>query len=149
MRIAMPDVNVLVALMDNLHVHHEEAKKWFDVASKTGWATCPLSIAGALRVISRPQPEGALRVVEVRDLLSALIQANSTTHRFWTDPVNLLDEDLFDISHLQGYWQVTDLHLLAIALLNNGTLVTLDAGLEATLKAVRTPPAELFNVLSK
>lgn len=53
------------------------------------------------------------------------------------------------MSHLQGYRQVTDLHLLAIALHNHGTLVTLDAGLEATLKVVRTPTAELLKVLNR
>ena len=47
----MPNVNVLVALMDNLHVDHEEAKVWFGLASQSGWATCPLLIGDALRVI--------------------------------------------------------------------------------------------------
>jgi|GEM_PF-5238551 len=36
MPIALPDVNVLLALMDRLHIHHDEANNWFAVASQQG-----------------------------------------------------------------------------------------------------------------
>ena len=33
------DVNVLVALFDPAHIHHEAAHEWFGTAGPAGWAT--------------------------------------------------------------------------------------------------------------
>jgi uncharacterized protein len=35
------DVNVLVALLDPAHLHHDAAHAWFEVKREGGWATCP------------------------------------------------------------------------------------------------------------
>ena len=145
--VELPDVNVLVALLDGLHVHHRIAQQWFERGSETGWATCPLTISGVVRVISRPQPVGALSVSDARDLLTALIRANSGTHTFYPDPVDLLDAARFDLTKLQGYRQVTDLHLLGIAERHHSALVTLDSGLINTLKALREPSLKLLKLL--
>jgi hypothetical protein len=61
--------------------------------------------------------------------------------------VSLLDENLFDLSRLQGYRQLTDLHLLGIAQRHHGTLVTLDAGTRESRHAVRNPPETLVRLL--
>jgi len=146
--IEMPDINVLVALLDGLHVHHDVARAWFDTASQTGWATCPLTISGVIRVIARPQPIGALSVIEARDLLNALILANSSSHTFWPDNVNLADESLWDLTRLQGYRQVSDLHLLAIAQSNHGALVSLDGGITYIEGAIRHHPQNIFRLIA-
>ncbi len=125
--IDLPDVNILVALLDDLHVHHRVAKIWFDSAVTTGWATCPLTISGTLRVLSRPQVTGTFPVSDARDLVVALVEANINTHHFWSDAVDLLDIQRFDVTELQGYRQVTDLHHLALANQYHGALVTLTA----------------------
>lgn len=146
--IELPDVNVLVALLDGMHVHHRTAKIWFDAAANTGWATCPLTISGVIRVISRPQVSSNFTVSDVRDLLAALIQANRSSHHFWTDRVDLLDERLFDLTKIQGYRQVSDLHLLALAHRNRGVLVTLDAGLNSTVRALRSATEHSIHLLA-
>lgn len=70
------------------------------------------------------------------------------THEFWTDTVDLLDETVFDYSKLQGYRQVTDLHLLAIAHTHRGALVTLDSGFTSTVNAFRVQVPGLLKILS-
>ena len=41
--IALLDVNVLIALIDPQHVHHERSHRWFQAHGGHGWATCPLT----------------------------------------------------------------------------------------------------------
>src|SRR5713226_6496670 len=50
--IALLDVNVLVALFDPAHVHHEAAHAWFGANRKNRWATCALTENGFVRVLS-------------------------------------------------------------------------------------------------
>ncbi len=37
------DINVLLALSDPWHIHHEAAHQWFAQKGKKSWATCPLT----------------------------------------------------------------------------------------------------------
>lgn len=39
MSVALLDVNVLIALLDRRHVHHEPAHGWFAKAQAHGWAS--------------------------------------------------------------------------------------------------------------
>ena len=48
--ITLPDVNVLIALAWPNHVHHDPARSWFAANLNTGWATCPLTEAGFVRL---------------------------------------------------------------------------------------------------
>ena len=50
-RVALLDVNVLVALFNPVHVHQELAHDWFADHRASGWATCPLTENGFLRVL--------------------------------------------------------------------------------------------------
>ena len=53
MIVRLLDVNVLVSLLDSAHVHHAAALTWFRaVAAAEGWATCPLTENGLIRVVS-------------------------------------------------------------------------------------------------
>ena len=52
MSVALLDVNVLVALFDPKHDHHEDAHRWFGRNRRYGWATCPITINGCVRVLS-------------------------------------------------------------------------------------------------
>lgn len=60
MRIDLADVNVLLALIDPVHVHHEGASQWFVDASARGWATCPLTENGFVRILSNPSYPGLI-----------------------------------------------------------------------------------------
>ncbi len=54
MSVALLDVNVLIALLDRRHVHHEAAHGWFATAQADGWATCPLTQNAVLRILGQP-----------------------------------------------------------------------------------------------
>jgi hypothetical protein len=52
--IALLEANVLVALFDPAHSNHEEAHRWLSRNGRFGWATCPMTINGCIRVLSNP-----------------------------------------------------------------------------------------------
>ena len=57
------DVNVLIALFDSAHLHHEAAHVWFAGNSARGWRTCPITENGFLRILSHPgYPNGSLPI---------------------------------------------------------------------------------------
>jgi uncharacterized protein len=72
-RIALLDVNVLVALFDPDHVHHDLAHDWFADQRAAGWATCPLTENGLIRVLSSPPLPGSA----TSDLLQIIGPASS------------------------------------------------------------------------
>ena len=45
------DVNVLIALVDPVHVEHDATHEWFARKGKKSWATCPLTVNGLLRIV--------------------------------------------------------------------------------------------------
>jgi predicted nucleic acid-binding protein len=47
------DVNVLLALLDSDHVDHQRATAWLDAEVASGWASCPITVNGFVRVISQ------------------------------------------------------------------------------------------------
>lgn len=59
MKRALLDINVLVALSDQAHVHHDLVHRWFARARASGWATCPLTENGLVRVIGNPSYRGS------------------------------------------------------------------------------------------
>jgi hypothetical protein len=133
-RVALLDVNVLVALFDPDHVHHELAHDWFAENRAHGWATCPMTEAGFVRVLSNPAYGGpALRPAELVLLLAKF--RGSGHHSFWTDDVSFSDVEVFDAAMLAGHRQVTDVYLLALACSHKSRLATFDRSIP--WKAVR------------
>ena len=122
---ALLDVNLLIALHDRQHVHHQTAAHWFGQHANFGWASCPLTQNGAVRVMSQPSyPHPAP--------LSALIAMfrrsfADRSHAFWPDDISLADSNVFDNQRIHGHRQVTDVYLLGLAVAHGGRLVTLDA----------------------
>jgi predicted nucleic acid-binding protein len=51
---ALFDVNLLIALFDEQHVHHVRAQAWWAATRAGGWASCPVTENGFVRVISQP-----------------------------------------------------------------------------------------------
>ena len=56
---ALLDVNVLIALLDVDHVHHVQARTWLNANVRAGWASCPITQNGCVRVMSQPNYPGA------------------------------------------------------------------------------------------
>ena len=136
MNVALLDVNVLIALFDPAHPNHEDAHSWFFANRKHGWATCPLTVNGCVRVLSNPSyPTVDARPEEVISRLRVLCA--SKDHVFWEDSVSLLDDKVFRVAAITGHQKVADAYLLALAVSRQGKLVTFDRSvpLRAVLKA--------------
>ena len=135
---ALLDLNVLLSLFDPAHVHHAKAFAWWNDRRSEGWASCPLTQNGFVRVISGPGYERPRALAEALALLRA--QLDEPGHEFWPDDISLADSHLFDHARLHGPGQITDAYLLALAVKNGGRLVTLDKSIALT--AVRGARAE-------
>lgn len=128
---ALLDVNVLIALLDAAHVHHTAASQWLGANINQGWASCPLTQNGCLRILSsnaypRPQP---LTAVAAR-----LREATATQfHVFWSDDISVLDPTRFAHTRWLSSRQVTDAYLLGLAAQQDGALVTFDRGIDRGL----------------
>ena len=123
---ALFDVNVLLALFDSQHTHHGRASTWWLANSAVGWASCPHTQNGFVRVISRPAYQ---RPVAISEALAALCaQTQRPDHEFWPDDISMLDAGIFDQSRILGPSQITDVYLLGLAVKNGGRLVTFDRG---------------------
>ncbi|NJD20728.1 MAG: PIN domain-containing protein [Gemmatimonadetes bacterium] len=122
------DVNVLVALFDPAHIHHDAAHAWFAAERGNGWATCPLTENGLLRVLSNPAyPGRRTTLADAADRLRRFVASGN--HEFWADDLTLRDPEAFDPRSLSGYREITDTYLLALAVRKGGRLATFDRGL--------------------
>ncbi len=123
-RRSLLDVNVLLALLDVDHVDHARLSDGMDEHLSGGWATCPLTENGFVRVASSPGYPGAVAPETAARLLADACQA--TDHVFWPDDISLLDPSRIDVRRLHGHRQVTDAYLLALAVQHDGRLLTND-----------------------
>lgn len=124
---ALLDVNALVALAWDSHVHHAAMRRWFAANNADGWATCPLTEGGFVRVSSNPRVlPSPIGVEDARRVLSLLRGVGS--HRFLVDDVSMTDDDL---PSLVGHRQVSDAQLLTLARRHRMRLVTFDGGARA------------------
>jgi toxin-antitoxin system PIN domain toxin len=119
------DVNILIALIDPLHIEHNRAHEWFDAIGRHSWATSPLTENGALRVLSHPSysnsPGSPTVIAQMLQEFCAL-----SGHVFWPDDVSLLDPRRVDTSRLLAMTQITDSYLLSLAVAHEGQLATFD-----------------------
>lgn len=118
------DVNVLVALFDGDHVHHDAAHDWFTDHRADGWATSVATESGFVRVVSNPAYGLELRVVDAVTHLRRFCASGH--HEFWPDAVPLRDDAAYRLELVRGYRQVTDVTLLALAVRMGGRLATFD-----------------------
>ena len=120
------DVNVLVALAWSTHVHHHRAVGWFSDRAPAAWATAPVTQAGFIRVSSnRKVLPDARSPGEAAAVLRAI--TDLAGHELWPDDLDLARAPEVPFERLTGYRQVTDAHLLALAVRHGGRLVTFDA----------------------
>ena len=138
-RPALLDVNVLLALFNPDHVHHEIAHDWFSDHRLEGWATCPLTENAFVRILSNPAVGTIVERTSV--LLNRLGKfCASGHHLFWPDAISLRDHKIFNASFVAGPRQVTDIYLLGLAKKMGGSLATFDRTipLGAVVGATRT-----------
>ena len=130
--IALLDVNVLIALVDPQHVHHEPSHRWFQAhgGHGWGWATCPLTQNALLRILGNPRyPNSPGGPVVVMPLLQELLSHPS--HVFWPDGLSWDAAGVFEAEALLHHGQITDAYLLALAVHHRGVLVSFDRRLSS------------------
>ena len=128
MTVYLLDVNVLLALSDPMHVHHNIVHQWFVNTGQEAWATCPITENGLVRIASHPKyPNRPGDSSLVLQILRQLCQAEG--HQFWSEDISLrtILPDTTSFTHSQ----VTDLFLLGLAIHKGGKLATLDRRIPA------------------
>jgi uncharacterized protein len=125
------DVNALIALGWEGHERHREVATWFRRNGRAGWATCALTQAGFIRVLSQPSLATGATVAELALALERNLAHPS--HRLVA-----LDFDFTDVlacctGGVVGHRQVTDAYLLTTAIREGMKLLTLDRGLSTLL----------------
>lgn len=119
------DINLLIALIDPGHVHHDRAHRWFSSKGGKAWATCAITENGVLRIVGHSRyPNSPGTPAAVAALLTSLRELPG--HAFWPDDISLLDRRHLNAARLLESAQVTDSYLLALAREHDGQLATLD-----------------------
>jgi toxin-antitoxin system PIN domain toxin len=131
MSVRLLDVNVLVSLLDSAHIHHDVAVKWFrTTATMEGWATCPTTENGFVRIVSHVgYPNLRLTLALAAESLAVFKAGFPGIHRFWADEISLTDTAVFNLRILTGSRQTTDAYLAGLAFRNGGRIATMDAGI--------------------
>jgi uncharacterized protein len=126
------DVNVLIALLWPPHESHARAQRWFAQNARHGWATCAMTQAGFVRIVSNPA--FSRRAVSPRDALEVLRGSlQHPRHHFWTEDIAVTESLAQFGRRLLGHQQITDAYLLGLAIQKKGRLATLDARLSSLL----------------
>lgn len=127
---ALLDVNVLIALLDPDHAMHERATEWLAANVRAGWASCPITQNGCIRIMSHPSYPNPVPVGAIAERLAEAVA--TTHHQFWPDDISILDAGIADHTRIHGPRQVTDLYLLALAVRHRGRFVSFDAKIPLT-----------------
>lgn len=123
------DVNVLIALSSDDHIHHRKAHQWRHTIRGEQWGTCLFTEAGYLRFTTNPARNShQVSFAEAIDVLDEI--ARQPGYCYWpiTENSTVLTAPL--ASRIFGHQQITDTCLLGLAIKEGGVLVTFDRGLK-------------------
>jgi toxin-antitoxin system PIN domain toxin len=145
MSVYLLDINVLVALMWTNHEQHEAARDWYRLHQRAGWATCPMTQAGFVRISSNPRvfpaapsPSKAVEILKTN--------LNHSSHQFWKDDITFGQAVAPFSNRLSGHQQTTDAYLFGLALHKRGVLATFDASI-VSLVAGNSPLLKSIEIL--
>ena len=130
---ALLDINVCIALLDPNHVFHEGAHSWRSVNQKHGWASCPLTENGIVRIMSNPAYSKETRFPITCLILRLRMFVSQTNHEFWPDDLSLRSAEIFDPERLHSSGRLTDRYLLALAADRKGRLATFDQAISISV----------------
>lgn len=142
---ALLDVNVLIALLDADHSFHNRAHAWWVSNKSAGWASCAIIENAVARIMANPGYGKKSRFTPAAVINSLEIFSSQTDHEFWHEDISLRDEKLFSREHILSSSQLTDIYLLALAVKNDGKLVTFDQNI--SLNAVRIAKPQNVSIL--
>jgi toxin-antitoxin system PIN domain toxin len=126
-RTALLDVNVLLALYDGRHVHHDAAHRWFAQAGT--FATTPLTETSFVRLVSNPKVGGE----SVATALAGLAAIRALDRHVFIPDGTSLDLPEINLAAVVGYRQVTDAHLVSLAAAHGCVVATFDAKIARAL----------------
>ena len=125
------DINVIIALLDRGHLMHMAARHWMEQELDHGWATCPITQNGVLRIMSQPAYTNHRPVAQVAERLEEA--CNHASHIFWPEQISLLNKGLIRWERMLGPRQITDSYLLALAVAHGGRFVSFDQRIRVDL----------------
>ena len=128
---ALLDINVIIALLDRGHLMHRAARQWMEQELEHGWATCPISQNGVVRIMAQPAYPNHRPAAQVAERLSEA--CNHASHQFWPEDISLLQAGLIRWERLLGPRQITDCYLLALAVTHGGRFVSFDQRIQVDL----------------
>jgi uncharacterized protein len=120
------DVNVLVALAEEEHVHHKKVIDWFKTIGGD-WGMCAFSEAGLLRSLANPAI-GKITIEEATAVVESL--TGHPGYRFWPISTGWTELTAPFRERVLGHQQVADAYLLGLAIKRNGILVSMDKGIK-------------------
>jgi len=133
------DVNVLIALAWPSHIHHTAARKWFSKKGANGWATCPITQCGFVRISANSKIiADAVSPGEAHNMLAAMTSHKG--HTFWPDTFDLTNQN-FNTLLVAGHRQVTDAYLLLLTIAKKGVLATFDQSIVPMMSTENDIPA--------
>jgi hypothetical protein len=121
------DVNLLIALADEEHIHYPIATNWLDAMSDEVWGACAFSQAGFLRIMTNPKL-GSYSVREATEVLISL--SRHPRYRFWPIADDWATLAAPFLKRVFGHQQITDAYLLGLVVKGGGVLVTMDAAIK-------------------
>ena len=136
--VTLLDINVAVALAWPNHVHHAAAHRWFSRHARQGWATSSIVELGFVRVSSNARAiPAAVSPQEAAALLRRITALPH--HHFWADDVRFAESRGVALSRVVGHQQVTDAHLVGLAVRHKGCLVTFDRAVRSLVPDEQVP----------
>ena len=142
--VSLLDVNILIPLVDVLHEGHAAAQQVFSGIQSYGWATCPITENGVVRIISGTRYQNPPKSVPgVMALVRSL--RSLPGHTFWPDDLSLFYTTRIAPEKLRTFNQITDAYLLAIAVANDGRFVTFDRRIMANAISGGAQALQIFD----
>ena len=129
MKISVPDLNVLLALLAASHSHHSKALEWFEKRDADSVAICRVTQMGLLRLLTNPKalPAGCCSIPRAWDVVNELLA--DTRVFFESEPPELeatWTALMTGTGVGPGSW--TDAYLAAFAIRHDYEFVTFDRG---------------------
>jgi toxin-antitoxin system PIN domain toxin len=142
--VALLDVSVLIALLDDGHADHDVAHDWFGDRGEGGWASCPITENGVIRILGNAaRVDDPISLPTLVEVLRSL--RGRGRYQFWSDDVSMCDRARINIDAIGVHQQITDVYLLALAVKNGGRFVTFDR--RVPLAAVKGARREHLEVI--
>lgn len=123
------DLNVLIALTDDNHKHHEIARAWLKSPSTKNWGICPLTEAEYIRVTTNPAAHSGARTLATSAAVLKELR-REPGYCYWPIMGSWITVTAPFAARIFGHQQVTDAYLLGLAIKEGGVLVTFDRGLK-------------------